>query len=241
MARSMMLHDLDLLLRALPIHSSPEEYAQAVVQDNVLGKPTYSSRRKSLRHLHELFGLDPRLTLFRVMRTLVLDDPASLPLLALVCAFCRDAQLRQSFQLILDLPQGAVLPRAQMEQHLEAGYPGRFSAAMKKSLAQNVLTTWTDSGHLSGHSNKCRTLPAPTMAASVFAMLAGYLAGLRGEILLGSVFSSLVAPNASFVQSHLSSASGRGWLRFRRAGGVVEIDFTPLLTSDELELLLESH
>jgi hypothetical protein len=37
-----------------------------------------------------------------------------------------------------------------MEQHLENGFPGRFSSAMKKSMAQNVNTTWTFGGHLSG-------------------------------------------------------------------------------------------
>ena len=30
-----------------------------------------------------------------------------------------------------------------MGRHLEAGFPGRFSPAMKRSLAQNVNTTWT--------------------------------------------------------------------------------------------------
>ena len=62
---------------------------------------------------------------------------------------------------------------------------------MKKSLAQNVNTTWTACGHLEGRAKKVRALPRPGWAASTYAMFVGYLLGLRGEILLNSVFAPL--------------------------------------------------
>ncbi len=68
-------------------------------------------------------------------------------------------------------------------------------------------------------------------------MLAGYLFGLRGEALIQSVFGRLVAPESSMVVAQLTTASAKGWLRFRHAGGVVEFDFAPLLTPSEQELL----
>ena len=128
-----------------------------------------------------------------------------------------------------------------MEAHLEAGFPGRFSPAMKKSLAQNVGTTWTAAGHLTGRVRKIRSLPQPRMAASVYAMLAGYLLGLRGEILVQSVFSRLVAQDPAVVIAHLSAASARGWVRFRHSGGVLELDFGPLLTEEEQQVLHGTH
>jgi hypothetical protein len=118
-----------------------------------------------------------------------------------------------------------------MEQHLEEGFPGQFSEAMKKSLAQNVNTTWTACGHLEGRAKKTRSLPRPGWAASTYAMFVGYLLGLRGEILLNSVFSRLVASAPSQITAHLSASASRHWLRLRHAGGVIEIDFSQLAQS----------
>jgi len=233
MARSMMLPEIMALCNALPREAEPDDYKTAIVSENILGKPTVSSREKSFRHLVQLYGLDRNLPLFRAFRGLGFDDPPSLPLIALTCAFCRDEQLRASFGLIKQLRPGELLPRERMEEHLETCFPARFSPAMKKSLAQNVNTTWTEAGHLTGRVTKRRALPVPRLGASTYGMFAGFLLGLRGEALIRSVFAYLVAPDPSIVIGHLSSASARGWLRFRHAGGILEIDFAPLLTTKE--------
>ena len=164
------------------------------------------------------YGLISSLTLFRLLRRFIIEDPASLPLIATTCAFCRDAQFRASFALIKQLRSGELLTRERMEAFLESSFPDRFSAAMKKSLAQNVITSWTQGSHLRGKTKKIRTLPHPRLGASVYSMAAGYLLGFRGQALLSSVFVDLISPDPAFVIAHLASASGRGWIRFRQAG-----------------------
>lgn len=241
MSRSMMLAELRALLAAVPADAVRAEYRNAIVEANVLGKPTFSSRRKAEKHLYELYGLDPSLALFRVLRRFAAEDEDSLPLLALVCAFCRDAQLRASFALIEDLEPGEVLPRERMVAHLEATFPEHYSATMKAALATHVNTTWTAAGHLTGRAVKRRATPQPRFAASAYAMFAGYLLGLRGEILVSSVFTRLVGAEPSLMVSHLSAAARNGWLRFRHAGGVMEIDFSGLLHPDEEALLHGAH
>jgi hypothetical protein len=72
-------------------------------------------------------------------------------------------------------------------------------------------------------------------------MFAGFVLGLRGEILLRSVFGSLVGAGPSTLTNHLSVASARGWARFRHAGGVFEIDFAPLLLEGDQEILHGTH
>jgi hypothetical protein len=207
------------------------------VDDNVLGKPTYSSRRKSAKHLYELYGLDPRLTLFRTLRRMADEDRESLPLLALTCVYCRDVQLRSSFPLIDSLKPGEILERKRMETHLEMEFPDRYSPIMLSTLARHINTTWTAAGHLSGRRTKRRTLPIPRLAATVYAMFAGYLAGLRGESLLTSSLGWLVGAEPTLILAHLSTASRLGWLRFRQGGGVMELDFSPLLLPEEEALL----
>ena len=228
MARSMMFTEMKQLHEALPLETSQDEYRRAIEERNVLAKPTQSSRHKSYRHLVELYGLDFTKPLFRTMRRLGKDQPADLPLLAMLCVYGRDPQLRHSFEIIDSLSPGTVLPREKMEQHLEQGFPGLFSDAMKKSLAQNVNTTWTACGHLEGKAKKIRAVPRPGWAASTYAMFLGYLLGLRGEILLNSVFGHLVAAAPAQLTAHLSTAASRHWLRLRHAGGVIEIDFSQL-------------
>src|SRR2546425_3540755 len=169
-ARSMMLSELELVCRYTPTEAAREYYDRAILDQNILNKSTESSRVKSLRHLRELYTLDPEFTLFRVLRRLAALDSASLPLLGLTCTFCRDAQLRHSYDLIKNLKPGEVLLRETVENHLESGFPGRFSAAMKKSLAQNVNTTWTFAGHLEGRGKKVRRLPECRALAAAYAI-----------------------------------------------------------------------
>lgn len=237
MARSMMLSELtELLVGTSPTATRPD-YQTAIVDENILGKATYSSRRKSATHLYELYGLDPGLALFRTLRRLADEDRESLPLLAVTCVYCRDAQLRGSFSLIESLSAGEILEPKRMQEQLEALFPERFSIAMKRSLAQNINTTWAAAGHLVGVRVKRKARPVARPAATAYAMFAGYLAGLRGETLLASEYGRLAGAESPLIVTHLTTASRHGWLRFRQGGGVMEMDFSPLLLPVEEALL----
>jgi hypothetical protein len=100
MARSMMLDEMAQLQAAFPITATRNDFQTAIERDNLLGKPTLSSRQNSYRHLVELYGLDQEQALFRVLRHIDALDSSSFPLMAAVCVFCRDAQLRSSFELL---------------------------------------------------------------------------------------------------------------------------------------------
>jgi len=240
-ARSMMYLEMRMLVHAMPLAVTLDDFVKAIVEENILEKPTLSSRKKSLRHLFELYGMDPTKALFRVFWDLAHADLDSLPQLCLVCAYARDPQLRHSFELIRSLRLDEILERSAMEQHLENGFPNRFSPAMKKSMAQNVNTSWTFAGHLTGRTKKTRRLPETRPISAAYAMFVGYLTGLRGERLLDSIFAALVSQNRSQLQTALALASARGLLSIKQAAGIVEFDFSNLLTPAEQEFLHESH
>lgn len=241
LARSMMFLEMQTLFRRMPLDVTKIDFEKAIVEENILEKPTLSSRKKSLRHLRDFYGLYPSKPLFRVLWNLGHADLDSLPQLCLVCAYSRDPQLRHSFDLIRTLHLNEVLKKVDMEQHLENGFPGRFSQATKASMARNVNTTWTFGGHLAGKVKKTRILPSPRPVSAAYAMFVGYLTGLRGERLLNSAFASLVASNRSQLQAALSLASAKGLLSLKQAAGIVEFDFSYLLTSAEKELIHESN
>ncbi|MDP2968052.1 MAG: DUF1819 family protein [Deltaproteobacteria bacterium] len=241
MGRSMMFLEMRTLVRSMPLTVTKDDFTKAIVDENILEKPTLSSRKESLIRLTQLYGMDPSKALFRVLWDLGHSDLDSLPQLCLVCAYARDPQLRHSFELIRTLRLGEVLARADMEQHLENGFPGRFSRATKASMARNVNTTWTFGGHLAGKVKKTRRLSEPRPVSAGYAMFVGYLTGLRGERLLDSAFGSLVASKRSQLIAALSLASAKGMLSLKQAAGIVEFDFSNLLTSAEQELLHESN
>ena len=79
-----MLQEFALLLETTPPDAGRADYVSVVVDDNCLGKRTVSNRRLSLQRLTELYGLDRRRLLFRVLRDLWELHDANRPLLALL-------------------------------------------------------------------------------------------------------------------------------------------------------------
>ena len=234
----MMLAELRLLFAAVPANAGRADYRAAILEGNALGKPTFSSRHKSEKHLYELYGLDPALALFRLLRRFAAEDPESLPLLALACAFCRDPQLRASFDLIEALKPGEVLPRARMEAHLAAAFPERFSPIMLAGLATRVGVTWAATGHLKGTATRepeprlsPGPPPPPTPCSPATCSACAATCWCPRSSRAWSVRT------ATLILAHLAIGSRNGWLRLRHGGGVIEIDFSALLTPEEEALL----
>jgi hypothetical protein len=92
-SRTMMLTELGAVLVNVPMGSGVADYREAILERNVLGKTTDSTRQKSLRHLRELYALDEATPIFGLFRKLQAIDTASLPLLAVQVAWMRDPLL----------------------------------------------------------------------------------------------------------------------------------------------------
>jgi hypothetical protein len=99
-SRTMMLAELTELLAAVPANATREEYAEAIIEDNILGKQTTSTRRLTNQQLGELYGLSLTLPLFRVLRRLWDVDAPGRPLIALLCALARDPLLRATSKAV---------------------------------------------------------------------------------------------------------------------------------------------
>ncbi len=231
--RTIMLAELRGLFQDLPPEASLADYRAAVIDQNVLGKRTQSTRRETAQRLRTLYGLDPSVTVFRGMRFFWEQDPQGQPLLAMSCALTRDPLLRLSMDLILRIPEGEEVSKTQIEQVIAESTLNRFSPKTLSSIVRNVSSSWTQSGHLKGRSIKYRALPDVTAGSVAYAVLLGYLCGGRGRLLLDCVWVRLLGISAGQAQSYVSEASGRGWLDYRGIGSVVEIRFPTLLTPEE--------
>ena len=89
-SRTIMLNELATTLQSVPVGSTQEGYADAIIQDNCLSKPTASTRRLSFQRLRELYALDPPVPIFRILRRLWDVDTQGRPLLALLVSLARD-------------------------------------------------------------------------------------------------------------------------------------------------------
>ena len=232
-ARTMMLDDLRLLLANTEPQATRADYAAAVVENNVLGKPTRKARELAFRHMATLYALDLANPIFRALRHLWSRDENAQPMLALAVALARDPLLRSSQAFFLGHAAGVSIPRDSVEDFLSKTHPDRFSPASLKSFAQNVSGTWTAAGILNGRARKTRST-APSHPESVTMLLfLGYLEGRTGQRLFTSDWMNLLGGSLDELEAQANSASHRGLLVFMNAGGVKELRFPGYLTPEE--------
>jgi len=237
-----MLVDLRRLLSFVDkADAAKADYQEAIQTANCLGKRSGKTRTLTFRHLADLYALDPSTLVFRALRFFWQRDVAGQPLLAALCAYSRDPIFRATAPLVLGCPEGATLTREAMEEFLDAQEPGRFSQATLKSTAQNINSSWTQSGHLVGRVRKVRACAVATPGATASALLLGYVSGLRGESLFKSDYTRLL--DCSFEKSIelAEEASRRGWISVKRVGQVIEVLFPSLMTAQDMEWLREQN
>jgi hypothetical protein len=241
-ARTMMLDDLRLLLAHTPSQATRADYVAAVIDGNVLGKPTRKARELALRHMATLYALDLGNPIFRALRRLWALNEAAQPMLALVVALARDPLLRCTQPFLLRQAAGAAVPREAVEAYLCGTHPERFSPASLKSFAQNVAGSWTAAGFLDGRVRKSRAMVQPHPESVTLLLFLGYLEGRTGQRLFSSSWTNLIGGSPDELEALANSASHRGLLVFMNAGGVKEVRFPGYLTPDEERIRMEiSH
>ena len=238
-ARTLMLQELIELLDAAPDAHNKEEYVAQIVDQNCLGKQSFNTRKRTAEHLIELYTLDPKVNLFRNLLYFWARDVQSRPLLALLCASVRDSMLRETASKILELPEGSKPTLVEMEDAIEAMHPGRFSPRTLTSMAQNLRATWTYTGHLTGRVNKIRQRVFPTPGAVSYALLIGYLQGVRGMELFETEYIVMLDCSRDKALELAEQASARGWMVMKRVGNVVEALFPQLINEEEAGWLRE--
>lgn len=231
--------ELARLLDVVPVGAGFDDYERAAVEENVLGMATATGREKRLASLRRLYLLRPDALLFRALRDLWPDEVDARPLLAALCALATDTVFRASASLIIDSSPGDEATVAAFEQVIDAAYPGAYARSTLTKAASNAYASWQQSGHLGvpegGRKLRQRAVCGPADVA--YALLLGHLQGHRGEALFETLWTQVLDQPRSQLYELAFSASQRGMLEFRNAGGVVEVGFRELLRPLDGELL----
>jgi hypothetical protein len=236
-SHTIILPALRALLDSVPSAGALDEYERAVLEDNVLGKATEGSRKRTFRYLKELYLLRSDRILFRALRDLWSDDLAAQPLLAGVCALARDAVFRASADAIIDSNPGDAVASRDLAVAVEKRFPDSYSASTLAKIGRNTFSSWEQTGHLQpGRRAEKRRVRAVCHPANVaYALLLGHLQGFRGQAMFETTWAKVLDQPRSHLMDLAFGASQRGLLELRSAGGVVDVGFRELLRPIEGE------
>lgn len=240
-SRTIMLKELALIFEVCPPDTKREHYAEAVLDQNCLGKRTVANRKLSLQHLRELYGLNPALVLFRALRRQWELDHTGRPLLALLAALARDPLLRLTVPPILCLRPGQELSRQRLTAAIRAGVADRLNESTLDKVVRNTASSWTQSGHVNGRGRKIRQQVRPTPIVTTYALLLGYLLGLRGLGLFESLWAQVLDSPTNALIAQALDARRLGLLDCSHSGGIIDVSFARILTDDERQLIHGTH
>lgn len=226
-ARTIMFKELALLFNATTKNTPIDEIRNKVYKENILHKKSISGREKSFGPLKKMYGLDPNIPLYNMLRwAWSVSEEQERPLLALLCALSRDASLRVTAAYIFSLLPGKIADKEKISALIEQAFQNSYSPSVIASMTRNLLSSWTQSGHLQGLVKKTRTKANSNTSACVFALLIGYLAGYRGRMLLDTIWMRALDATDYEIRESLSRAMKKGWIRYRESGGMMEINIS---------------
>jgi len=224
-SKTMMSNEITKLLTTNPPNATVELYHSAIVNDNILLKPTQSTRQETYSRLRTLYGLDSKVPIFSIYRELVLIDPQSISLLSLLVSWARDPLLRASTSAIFQTSIGEVVKNESIQRAVLNVFPDKFSPASLGTISRNTASSWTQSRHLVGRVKKVRTRVIPKTTSFTMALLLGYVCGYRGEHLFTSPFCRLLDLNAMDAQNLATQAHRENLITFKNIGSIIEVSF----------------
>ena len=236
-----MLDELSSLLRQCPPGATRADYVRALVEENCLGKQTQSTRKLSLQRLTELYGVDPAVPLFRLLRVFWNADEKAHRQLALLAALARDPLLRATAPVVFGEEPGDELARQQMTDALAQAVAGRLNDATLDKVVRNTASSWTQSGHFEGRGRKRRRKVEPSPASTAFALLLSFLMGSRGTNLFETVFSRALDRDVNELTFLAMDAKRLGFLDIKSGGGLTVISFGGTLNEQEKQLSHGTH
>lgn len=223
-----MLAELSATLAAVAKSANRQDYVDAVIEANCLGKATTSTRRLTLQRLSELYALDPEAPVFRVLRRLWDVESDSRPQLTLLLALARDPLLMATAAAILSLPVGTDMVRQAVREAVRSAVGDRLSDATVDKVIRNAASSWTQSGHLSGRTFKIRQKVRPSAASIAFALYLGDVAGFQGEELLTSGWVKALDCLPSEASDVALDAKRIGLIDLKIAGDIFDLNLQRL-------------
>ncbi len=217
------------LAKVMDFAISDDSYLDSLKQ-NIAGKRTKSNQDKTTGFLTKLYTFDLDYLPFRCFKYFwALSEPEDRPVLAFLLACNRDYLLNESAPVVLDTNYGEKVAIENLEQNIESSHPEQFTPNTRRSLAQNIASSWKQAGYIVGKVKNIRTKISPSYRVVAFAVLLSYLDGHRGDYLLKSPTVKALDLNEQDLRNLLFEAAKRDLLHYQYSGSVTTVSFRNLL------------
>jgi hypothetical protein len=204
------------------------------LKHNVTGKKSNSGVEKTANYLKQLYGFDSNFPPFMAFKYFwKISEPNEKPLIALVYAANQDELLAESIQVMQVVKPGEKATREAFEEVIKKYHPNQYSANTRRSMAQNIASSWKQAGFIKGKVKNIRTQPEISYRVACFAFFLAYLKGDRGDFIWNSIGVSALCLYESKLRELAIDCAKKDLMQYQYAGSVTAISFTNLLSKIE--------
>ena len=225
-SRSILLYQANRLFSIYQKEGLEKPPRYYVIEENRLGIPTLSSREKTCAYLKQEYGFSDKFPIFKALYELhKIHDEEDKTLSLFLLAWSRDALLRHGTLELLKTNTNEILKPYLILDILQKETENRYRESIIEKITQNWMASWTQSGHLTGRSNKIRAQVKAGPVALAFACLLSTLSGETGEKIFSSVWTQILDLNPQQARELAQKAKEIGLLDIYSMGGVTQISF----------------
>ncbi len=225
-ARTLMFSELE---KVMSFSLETGQYLDAMA-DNVFGKKSSDGIRQTKGFLKRLYCFDESNSLFAAFKYFwKISDPNEKPLIAFVYAVNHDDLLAESIQVIQKVKPGEKARIELFEEVIEKYHPNQYSANTRRSMAQNIASSWKQAGFIEGKVKNIRTQREVTYRVACFAFLLAYINGDRGDFIWGSIGVNALCLYENKLRELAIECAKKDLMQYQYAGSVTAINFTNLL------------
>lgn len=217
------------LEKVMEISKENDNFLESL-NSNVYGKKSADGVRRTGAFLKRLYGFDMKYPLFLAFKYFWNNSEASdKSILAIVYAINHDDLLAESVQVLQNTKPGAKAAIGSFEERIEKYHPNQYSPNTRRSLAQNIASSWKQAGFINGKVKNIRVQPEISYYVACFAFLLAYLKSERGDFIWNSIGVTALCLSESKLRNLAVECAKRDLMQYQYSGSVTAISFIPLL------------
>jgi len=208
------------------------------IRNNVTGKRSKSGVEHTSRYLLQLYKFNMADASFMAFTYFwKITDATERPLLAFVYAVYHDDLLAECLPVMQQTKTGEKAAVKLFEELVDKNHPNQYSANTKKSMAQNLASSWKQAGFIEGKIKNIRVQPKINYQVACFAFLLAYLKGDRGDFIWSSIGVKALLLTETQLRELAGECAKRDMMQYHYAGSVTAIGFNKLLNKIGIDVI----
>jgi hypothetical protein len=225
-ARTMMYAELEKVMA----YSMDTGLYLDAMGENVFGKKSSDGIKQTKGFLKRLYGFELSNQNFVAFEYFwKICDSNERPLIAFIYAINNDELLAESIDVLKGVNPGDKANIEKFEEMIESNHPNKYSPKTRRSMAQNIASSWKQAGFIQGKVKNIRSQPDITYRVACFAFLLAYLNGNRGEFIWNGIGVKALCLPESKLRELALECTRKDLMHYQYAGSVTAISFTNLL------------